>query len=183
MYHNCDSQILKYLIQHKLRIDSHPLLNCLYNYDIFPPYNEKDPSKSYEAMVKFFEILCEAGIGMYDSDENPLLFIYVENEEFFKYLIEKGVNIGCLYHGKNIIHRIASKGSIDLLKYMLKFQIPIDKVDNKGRTPYDLAIEKGKYEMAEYLKSLQKEKDLTDIPVKPSNLHPISFKDGENINF
>ena len=151
--------ILEYLIKHKLRTDVYPLPNALNNYFIKPPENDYN-QETVNSMKKMLDLLCQTGIGLYDCPDNPLLFKYVKYPEFFKYLIsEKGVNLGGLKQGKNIIHKIAAKGDIELLKYVLKYQIPYYKVDDKGMTPYDIAVQKQKYEMASFLDSLSFEND------------------------
>ena len=147
-------QIMKSLIQHNIRFDSFPTPNALINYVIAPPDSEINSDEAFKLMKHMFKILCDAGVGLYDSPDNPLLFSYVEYPDFFKYLIQEGVNIGPLYKGKNIIHHIAAYGDIEQLKDVLKYKIPLYKIDNKGRTPYDLAIQKEKYEMASFLDSL-----------------------------
>ena len=149
--YNCYNKLLRSLIKQNIRVDYFVQPNSLVNYEIEIQDAKTNTQRPINQIIDMFEILCKAGIGLYDCPDHPLLFGYVNAPEFFKYLIKKGVNIGSLYKGKNIIHQIASKGNIDLLKYVLDFKIPFYKTDNKGRTPYDIAFQKGNYEIASFL--------------------------------
>ena len=149
----CCTHLLKSLLKYNLRVDFCPVENSLINYfiNIFPP--DESPSQ-IKNVIEMFEILCEAGVGLYDSPDYPLIFNYAHEPEFFKYLINKGFNIGSLQEGKNIIHALAIEGNIDLLKYVLQYNIPTYKTDNLGFTPYDYAIGFGHIEIACLLDSL-----------------------------
>ena len=149
------TRLLKFLLKNNLRVDFSLHEDILINSFIKIIHRPNESSSSHlNKMIEMFEILCEAGVGLYDSPDYPLIFNYAHEPEFFKYLINKGFNIGSLQEGKNIIHALAIEGNIDLLKYVLQYNIPTYKTDNLGFTPYDYAIGFGHIEIACLLDSL-----------------------------
>ena len=141
---------MNFLIQNGVDYSYYPITDGLINYELPISHNEHE----LKEIKQKFEILCQIGIGLYDSNEKPLLHYYIQDFDIFKYLVEKGVNIRSISRGKNIIHYIAKKGTIEMLKYALKFGIPFYKTDDKGRTPYDIAVSFKKYDIASFLDSL-----------------------------
>ena len=154
-------RLLNFLIQNGIRYDRVFELNKYgsANYLIDIPETDEE----VKSAIQIFEILSQLGIGYYDSSEYPLLIHYVNNFEIFKYLVEKGINIGCMKNGKNIIHYIAKEGTVEALKYALQFGIPFYKTDNQGQTPYDIAIKHKRYEMASILDTLEITVDKNNI--------------------
>ena len=117
--------------------------------------NEQTPTN----LRRFFQILKiteQERLPFYQS-YLPLIFMCATNYSVFKYFVNKGINISASYKGKNILHKIASVGNLDVLKYALKFPLDIYKKDWKGRTPFDIAIEYGNFEVACYLEDFEQE--------------------------
>ena len=50
-------------------------------------------------------------------------------------------------------HYAAGAGWTELLKYMIEQGVPIDRVDQQGRTPAICARNQGRYELAEWIDS------------------------------
>ena len=97
------------------------------------------------------KIFSDNGIGLYEGPDFSPLFYFVNNIDIINFYIQMGANIGALKNGKNIIHQIAKKGNITVLKRILDFGIDIYKIDSKGMTPYECACYYKNYTVASYI--------------------------------
>ena len=106
------------------------------------------------SLLEIFRIFEQERLPFYDSDDLPIISYCIYCLPLCKEFVKKGINIGGLYEGGNIFHFIAESGNLDELKYALQFPIDINKADNRGCTPLDLALYKGNTEVADYLKEM-----------------------------
>ena len=94
------------------------------------------------------------------GDDFTPLIVAVEagREDNAAYLLSKGANIQAddWLQGWTPLHIAARQGDLAMAKLLVKHGDKTNVKDASGRTPLDLAVEKKKPEMVEYLKSLRK---------------------------
>ena len=88
----------------------------------------------------------------------------IGNIEIAKYLIQNGAQLDSKRKdGCGIVHIASFSGNLRFLKFLIEecgAQNQIESKNNFGKTPYDLALQKGHLEVAEFL--LEKKRDSMD---------------------
>ena len=86
----------------------------------------------------------------------------IGNIEIAKHLIQNGAQLDSKRKdGCGIVHIASFSGNLRFLKFLIEecgAQNQIESKNNFGKTPYDLALQKGHLEVAEFL--LEKKRDL-----------------------
>jgi uncharacterized protein (TIGR03067 family) len=94
------------------------------------------------------------------GDSFTPLIVAVEQgcEDNAAYLLSKGANVQAddWLQGWTPLHIVARQGDVAMAKLLVKYHAKLDAKDKSDRTPLDLATERKKPEMVEYLKSVSK---------------------------
>ena len=103
----------------------------------------------------FFKILEQERIGVFESRSYPLIYGCIRYPWLMDFMVKKNINIAAIQEKKNLLHKIASKGTVEVLEYVLSLKTyDIVRKDYKGRTPLDVAREKNNIEVEQYLKQI-----------------------------
>jgi len=70
-----------------------------------------------------------------------------------EYLLHQGADSRDGFFGQSFLHRAASDGHLRVVEYLVNQNADINAKDKDGRTPMELASEKGKSAVVEFLKS------------------------------
>jgi len=94
-----------------------------------------------------------------DSEGHPILFRMVPfgNDEMIELYLSKGGNLNVIDQDKwNALHCCVLNGHLETTKYLVSVGIDYKAKDMNGRTPLELAKQRKKMEIIDFLEEVQK---------------------------
>jgi len=182
------SNLINYLIDHKIKLSKDTIWGVLGNASLFYA-SEKGMVNAVKSLVElgadvdvlnknyetplfkacynghFTTVKCltvlGASIDLTDNyDTTPLMIAcYDGNINIVKYLVNLGANINKEDgYGWTPLFYACQEGNIDIVKYLVKLGVDINKENNKGETPLSIAIKRGHKDVENYLVEINSSK-------------------------